>query len=189
MKVYSKEEFFVNKKDLFKKISGDATFIHPTDTIYGLGCNAANEEAVKDLRKIKQQFDRAFSVIAPSKEWILENCEVPEEHRAQLDKLPGPFTFILNLRRPNVVANSTNLGRDNLGVRIPNHWFSEVATELNLPIVTSSANIVGKAPFTHMEDLDSSISKSISFAVYEGPKKGQPSTIIDLTKKEPSTLR
>ncbi|UCG94990.1 MAG: Sua5/YciO/YrdC/YwlC family protein, partial [archaeon] len=73
-----------------------SVFIHPTDTIYGLGCDATRYNSVIRIRQIKQREQKPFSVIAPSKEWILENCVVGE---ADLTRLPGPYTLILKLKQ------------------------------------------------------------------------------------------
>ena len=68
-------------------------FIYPTDTIYGLGCDATNEKLVKELREIKNRDDKPLSVIAPSVKWIFDNFDVGLE---LLEKyLPGPYTLLL----------------------------------------------------------------------------------------------
>ncbi|MFC1705116.1 Sua5/YciO/YrdC/YwlC family protein, partial [Nanoarchaeota archaeon] len=139
MRVLTKEEFLIERLFLFKKIMQNAIFIHPTDTIYGIGCNAESEEAVKKVREIKQRQDNPFSVIAPSKDWIRKNCEVGKEAEEWLDKLPGPYTLILKLNNKECIANSVNLGMDSLGVRIPEHWFSKIIEEFGGPIITTSA--------------------------------------------------
>ena len=74
MRVLSKEEF-ENQKDVIRTslIENSPVFIYPTDTIYGIGCNALSKEAVEKIRSIKQRKTNPFSVIAPSKEWIDEN--------------------------------------------------------------------------------------------------------------------
>lgn len=74
-------------------------FIYPTDTIYGIGCDAENKTLVKKIREIKNRDNGSFSVIAPSINWILENCETDKK---QIKKyLPGPYTLILKKKRRN----------------------------------------------------------------------------------------
>ena len=176
MNVLTKEEFFHNLERFSKEIEEGAIFIYPTDTIYGIGCSALNELAVAKVREIKNRPKNPFSVIAPSKKWILENCEVEN-----LDILPGPYTIIAKLKKSSVVKQ-VNLGADTLGVRIPNHWISDFVTRLKIPIVTTSVNKAGESFMTSLEDLDEDIKDKISFIVYEGKKISRPSKIIDLTK-------
>lgn len=184
MRVLTKDEFEIEKLSFFKKIFNGAIFIHPTDTIYGLGCNAENEEAVRKIRDIKQRQDTPFSVIAPSKDWIRENCEIDKKAEEWIEKLPRPCTLILKLDNKECVAKSVNLGMDTLGVRIPKHWFSAVVEEFGKPIVTTSANVTGGNFMTSIDDLDDSIKPKLDFTVYEGEKKANPSELVDLSKKE-----
>ena len=66
-------------QDLKRQILEGKIFIYPTDTVYGLGCNAFDEISVNKIKRIKKREDmKHFSVIAPSKEWILNNFEVEE---------------------------------------------------------------------------------------------------------------
>lgn len=154
-----------------------SVFVYPTDTIYGLGCDATKHSSVMRIRDIKKREEKPFSVIAPSKEWILENCLAKME---DLARLPGPYTLILKLRK-KCVAQNVNLGLDTLGVRIPDHWFSTLVSKTGVPFVTTSANVSGQSFMTSLENLDTKIKESVDFIIYEGEKDGRPSEIIDLT--------
>ncbi|MEM4263796.1 MAG: L-threonylcarbamoyladenylate synthase [Candidatus Woesearchaeota archaeon] len=184
MRIINKDDYNTNKSKILKQIDEGAVFIHPTDTIYGIGCDATNEEAVKRIRDTKQRKDLPFNVIAPSRDWVRANCIVDKEAEDWLAKLPGPYTIILKLKNPNAVAKSVNPTGDNtIGIRRPDHWISEITNELNKPIITTSANITGKNFMTSLDDLDINVKKKMDFIIYEGEKKGRPSTIVDLARK------
>ena len=178
MEIVTKEEFLKKEIYLDRVRNGDI-FIYPTDTIYGLGCNALLLDSVKRLREIKERDTNPLSIIASSKEWISENCILKDS----LDKLPGPYTLILELKR-DCVVKEVNPDLTTLGVRIPKHWISDFVKKLELPIVTTSVNKAGEKPMTSIEDLDKDIKGSVDFIVYEGVKDNKPSTIIDTTKEE-----
>lgn len=181
MRVLSKEEF-ENQKDVIRTslIENHIVFIYPTDTIYGIGCNATNKEAVEKIREIKQRKTNPFSVIAPSKEWIDENFIVNNNAKDWIKRLPGPYTLVLKIKK-QCVAENVAPGLDTLGIRIPDHWLSNIVNEIGIPIVTTSANKSGNDPMTSLDDLDADIKSRVDFIVYEGVKKGHSSKIIDLT--------
>jgi len=187
MNILTRDELKHDKLDYTKKIKGGAVFIHPTDTIYGIGCTALKSASVKKLREIKQQFDRPLSVIVPSKDWIRQNCDSPNkiEMRRWMKKLPGPYTLILKLKNKEAVCPETNLNGGTIGIRIPDHWISKVAEALDIPIVTTSANISGKDYMTNLDDLEKPIAGKVDFMIYEGEKEGHASTIINLSGTEP----
>ncbi|MBN1385924.1 threonylcarbamoyl-AMP synthase [Candidatus Woesearchaeota archaeon] len=180
--ILTKEEVKLQEHLLIKKVCEGALFIYPTDTIYGIGCNACDDKAVRKLRDIKKRPDMLFSVIAPSKDWIRNNCVMTGEAMAWLDKLPGPYTLVLKLKDSSCIAPSVNQGSGTLGVRIPDHWIKGFVENLDFPVVTTSANVSGKVYMTKIDDLDEDIRKFCSFIIYEGQKKGSPSDIIDLSK-------
>lgn len=181
MRILSKEEF-EKEKDIIrnKLIENNVVFVYPTDTIYGIGCNALNKEAVERIRRIKQRGSNPFSVIAPSKEWIDENCEVNEDAKEWVKRLPGPYTLILKTRK-ECVAENVAPGLNTLGVRIPDHWFSDFVKEANVPIVSTSVNKSRTDFMTSLDDLDEEIKSKVDFIVYEGHITRKPSKIIDLT--------
>jgi len=75
---------------------------------------------------------------------------------------------------------------DTVGIRIPDHWFSEVAAQLEIPLITTSANRQGQDFMTSLDNLDPQIKKKMNFAVYEGEKRGRPSKIVNLAEGKAS---
>lgn len=184
MEIVTKEEFLLEKRKYTKLMEEGAVFVHPTDTIYGIGCDATNDKAVQRIRSIKHRSEMPFSVIAPSKRWIFENCDVSQEGGKWLEKLPGPYTFIFRLKNKSAVAAAVNLSGDTLGVRMPKHWIADVVAELGFPVVSTSANVTGEPYMTSADDLDENIRQKVGFIIYEGEKQGKPSTIIKLVENE-----
>ena len=181
MRILNFEELHLEKQSIIDAIINGTVFIHPTDTIYGIGCNAQNPNSVKKIRLLKGRAASPFSVIAPSLNWVMENCIVTKEAGEWLEKFPGPYTLILKLKNEKCAAKEVNSGLKTLGVRIPNHWISNLVAEADVPVVTTSVNRANEDYMTSLEDLDSAIKSGIDFALYEGRKEGKPSKIIDLT--------
>lgn len=186
METVTKVEFSARWAEMLERISQGDVFIHPTDTIYGLGCSATDEKAVKKIRQLKERPDTPFSVWAPSKEWIVQNCEMTPQAREWLAKLPGPYTVVLKLKKKSALAKNVNPQGDTIGVRLPDHWFSRVVGVLGVPMITTSANKTGKNFMTSLETLDVGIKNGVSFIVYEGEKDGRPSKIVDATQAKPT---
>ena len=182
MQVHDDKEEFA---ELVKDIRAGKILVHPTDTVYGLGCNAAKARSVKRIRELKKS-DKPFSVIAPSKKWVRANCKASAE---ALKLLPGPYTIILKLKNKKCVAGETNAWMDTLGVRIPAHWFSHVVAKAGVPFVTTSANESGEATMSSIDELEEHIKDGADAIIYDGPHKSKPSTVIDFSGGKKVTLR
>lgn len=183
MKKLTKKGFLKDKERYISWIKQGAVFIYPTDTLYGIGCNAKTAGAVKAVRETKQKEKGPFSVIAPSKEWIRKNCKVSERW---LTKLPGAYTLIVPMKKRCV---SVETSRKTLGVRIPKNWFAKMVAEAGVPIVTTSVNRTGEAPMTSLKKVPQHIKSQVDFAIDDGEIKGRPSTLIILTGKKAKTIR
>src|SRR3989338_1827643 len=105
--------------EVAEQIREGAIFIYPTDTIYGIGCNALDETAVEKVRELKRRPSNPFSIIAPSKEWIVENCIVSTEAKEWLNKLPGPYTLILKFKKKNKITKNVKKKNKKFSVRKP----------------------------------------------------------------------
>ncbi|MBT4447021.1 threonylcarbamoyl-AMP synthase [archaeon] len=185
MEILTKRDFTLRKRELQRKIMEGAIFIYPTDTIYGIGCNALNSAAIQKIRKIKQRPNSAFSIWAPNKEWIQNNCDTSSELATEyLDKLPGPYTLILLQKKGHHLPEIINPAKNSLGVRIPHHYLSNFFHEMEIPIITTSVNKSGERFMTTLETLDPDIQAQVNFIIYDGEIKNKPSKIINCVTKE-----
>jgi L-threonylcarbamoyladenylate synthase len=181
MEVLTKTELRLRLEEILTKIKNGAIFIHPTDTIYGISCNALNHDAVKKVRDLKERPDTPFSVWVPSLAWIKKNCKTTPEINMWLERLPGPYTLIFDLNNSEAIAKNVNPKSSSLGVRVPEHWFGNLVKELNFPLITTSVNKSGHAFMTCLENLDPEIEMAVDFMIYEGEKKAKPSKIVNFT--------
>ena len=177
----------IDEKYLIERVEAGDIFIYPTDTVYGLGCNAVNSNSVLDLKAIKKRdSNKPLSVIAPSKKWIYDNFEISKKSYVQT--LPGPFTFIFNVKK-NSVSREVNPGKNTLGVRIPHHPFTRLIQRAKIPFITTSVNLSGKRPIREIKNIPKSILKKVDFVIDGGFLHNQPSTIIDLTQEMPKIVK
>ena len=183
MRIIPKERFEEEKEEIKDLIKEGNIFIYPTDTIYGIGCDARNSKAIEKIREIKKRDSKPFSIIA-TREWIIKNCEISIEGMKWLEKLPGAYTLILKLKnekKQTLFSKEVNNGKNTIGVRIPSHWISEFVKELGFPIITTSANVSGEKNMTSLDDVDENIAGNVDFILFEGEKRGKPSKIVDLS--------
>ena len=185
MEIINKDEFELHKEEISQNIKEDKiVFIYPTDTIYGIGCDGRDTKSITKIRELKKRVDMPFSVIAPSKDWIRENCIITGEGEKWLERLPGPYTLIFKQKNLDCVAHNLAPGLETVGVRIPKHWISNFVSLIGIPVVTTSANVTGDDFMISIDNLNADIKNSVDLIIYEGEKKGKPSSIIDLTKEE-----
>ena len=171
----------LSKVDLIREeISKGKTFIYPTDTLYGLGCDATNKKAVQKIREIKKRDQKPFLIMVPNIDWIKNNCKF--NHQEQLNKLPGPYSFIVKLKK-EILAENT----ETIGVRIPDCTMKDI---IQGPFVSTSVNVAGELPALTLEDIPDEIKKQVDYIIKsDKPLLGKPSQIRDLTQYEPKRLR
>ncbi|MFH1359102.1 MAG: L-threonylcarbamoyladenylate synthase [archaeon] len=172
----------MNQKDIIKNIKLGKIFIYPTDTIYGLGCDATNVKAVDKIKEIKNRDkDKPLSVIAPSIEWIKKNLIIDKGF--DLEKyLPGPYTLILKKKNKDFLKHISK--GDSLGVRIPDIYFTKIIQNSKVPFVTTSVNLAGKPFVTKTSDIPEKIKCKVDVIVDKGVLSGKPSTLVVEGKKE-----
>jgi len=166
--------------DFVDDIKHGAIFIYPTDTIYGLGCDATNNESVEMIREIKyRDKEKPMSVIAPSVEWIKKHCVVED---ALIKKyLPGPYTLILKKKDPNFLKEVSS--NDSLGIRIPDSEFTELVQKANVPFITTSVNLQGEPFAIKISDIKKEILDKVDIVIGVGVLDGRPSTIVSEGKE------
>lgn len=176
----------VKEGEIVKSIKEGKIIIYPTDTIYGIGCDAKNTLAVQKIRGIKNRTEKPFSVIAPSKEWIYENFEI--NNKNYIEKLPGPYTFIIRTNKAGLVSYHTS-SSNILGIRVPNHKITKVIQKAKVPFVTTSVNLAGEPPITDIRKIPKSILKNVDLVIDDGILNNQASVLIDLTGEIPRIIK
>ncbi len=163
--------------------------LYPTDTIYGLGVNINDENALKNLYKIKKRsLLKPVSICVSNMNMISQVAYLDLNTKKRISPiLPGPFTIILK-KKPSI--SSTITGRtDKIGIRIPDiPLCQELSREF--PITATSANISGKTPKKSVKDIKIQLGGELDLILNSGPVKNvEPSTVIDFTTTPPKILR
>lgn len=156
--------------------------IYPTDTVYGIGCDATKDDVVAKIRKIKGlSQDKPLLVMMADINMVDEYCEIGLWEETILKKyLPGPFAFILKMRKPLPVSSDGTLG-----IRIPESDFcNRLSEEVGRPIVSTSANKTGEPPPVSFNEITSEVLNAADLAVDNGSTRYKKSSdIVDLVKK------
>ena len=162
-------------------------FVYPTDTIYGIGCNALDDDAVKRVFAAKRRDESAaLSVIAPSFEWIARNCDVDMD--VVRKHLPGPYTLIVKKKDAGFLFR-VSAGRDTLGVRIIDHPVMKFFEMAGVPFVTTSVNASGDEPVCDVSEIPKEILRFVDVVIDDGIISGKPSKIIDLSDGNERVVR
>lgn len=168
--------------------------VYPTDTVYGIGCDALNEKAVLKIARIKKVKDeKPVSVMVRDLEEIKKYSFLGSTNKRILEKLlPGKFTFIL----PGVkkLSNFITGGGLNVGFRIPDHPVTQKLSEyFENPIVTTSANVTGEDPISdpfkivdRFRDEKYQPDLILDFGKLES---AHPSVVVDISTTQPRILR
>ena len=190
--VYFKDPTKENIEAAAKIIRDGGLLAIPTETVYGLGADALNEDAVLRIFLAKgRPQDNPLIIHVPDSSWLARYCEdVPPEAYALAEKFwPGPLTMILP-RKPIVPLRTTG-GLETVGVRCPNHPITRaVIAAADVPIAAPSGNTSGRPSPTCIADMIEDMDGKIEGMFDGGPcAVGVESTIIDLTCTPPRLLR
>ena len=156
--------------------------LYPTDTVWGLGCDAANEEAVAKIYALKQSENKkSMLVLCADADMIVRYVDkAPAIAFEVMEMADSPLTAIL----PGARGLAANLipEEGTLGVRIPDHEFcSRMLRKFGRPVVSTSANISGEDTPKTLADIDKQIIDGADYVVdprCEGKSTRKPSSII-----------
>ena len=185
------EKILNNAAEILK--SG-GVIIYPTDTLYGLGANALNEDAVLKIQKIKNQDrNKPISIIVRDLKMVRKIACLDSKVEKILNKIwPGPITVVL--RKKDIVSDILTGNGETVAIRIPNNKFiSELMKKIDFPITATSANISGENNLLKSKEIINKFKKA-KFApdlfIDAGDiKNPTASTIVDLTTGIPKILR
>jgi L-threonylcarbamoyladenylate synthase len=158
--------------------------LYPTDTVWGIGCDATNPEAVKKVYELKKRVDNKAMLVLVDSEAKVERYveDVPEIAWSLIELSDKPLTIIYS-KGKNLAENL--LGEDgSIGIRVTKEEFSKKLCErFRKPIVSTSANISGQPSATTFDEISDEIKQGVDYIVnyrQDDISKKQPSGIIKL---------
>lgn len=179
-------------KDCAEHLKNGEVIGFPTETVYGLGCDARNGEAVKKVFEAKgRPADNPLICHIGDKSQIKDIVsEITPLAQKLIDSfMPGPITLVM--KKSDSIADETTAGLDTVGVRMPSHPVAnKFLNEAGIPVAAPSANLSGRPSPTSsrsvLEDMDGYI-----YAIIDGgdSEYGLESTVVDCTGTTPVILR
>ena len=167
----------------FEIIKDGGIILYPTDTVWGIGCDATNPDAVAKIYRLKQREESKSMIVLMNGEKMIYNVfkEVPEVAWQIIDLSEKPTTIILDEPR-NVAANLIASDKT-LGIRLVKEPFCfKLMEKMKKPLVSTSANISGQPTPIAFKDISQEIIKGVDYVVnlHQDKIAGKPSTIIKI---------
>jgi len=172
-----------------KAINDGAIVVFPTDTVYGLGCNPYNHDAVLSLYEIKKRKKtKSFPVLGYSKKELEKIVEFNSLEEKIAEKFwPGPITLILKIKDKEIQKSLELEGK--IAVRVPNNQCVLALLKECKLLVGTSANISGTTPFNDPKECDKNLS-GYDLLIDGGIISSQgESTIVEIENNDVKILR
>lgn len=172
-------------------IKENGLVIFPTETVYGLGANALNEEAVSKIFIAKgRPNDNPLIVHISNFDMLNELTKnITDIEKKLIDAFfPGPFTLILE--KSDLVPNNVTCNLNTVGIRMPSNKIANRLIELSGPIAAPSANISGRPSGTKASDIIEEFNDKVDIIIDGGSTKiGLESTVVKVINGVPTILR
>lgn len=168
----------------YEIIKEGGIILYPTDTVWGIGCDATNPEAIAKIYKLKQREETKSMIVLVNGERMIYNVfkEIPEVAWQIIDLSEKPTTLILD--HPRNVAKNIIAADDTLAVRLVKEPFCyKLLERMKNPLVSTSANISGEPTPKSFKEISTEIINGVDYVVNLHREKNcqNPSTIIKLT--------
>jgi len=192
LKPKKKNRYIMVDADLSKAIAAlknGEVVVYPTDTLYALGADVFNLDAVRKVFEVKNRsLDKALSVAVSCLDDVERIAFVDDVVRSLVDRfLPGPLTLVLN--KKDVVSNVVTGGFEKVAVRIPGNEFALELLSSFGPLTVTSANVSGLDAHDILDIKKQFSNDDVAVYLDVGRLDGVPSTIVDVTNKEPVIIR
>lgn len=165
-------------------IRGGELVVYPTETVYGLGADALDPEAVDRVFEEKgRPRSNPLSMAVPDVESAAQYADLTErERRFVREFLPGPVTVVVEAG--DRIPEALTAGRDRVGVRIPDHPLALSLLERVAPVTATSANRSGEPSARRADELDPEIREAVESVLDGGEVGGTESTVVDVERGE-----
>jgi len=163
---------------------------YPTDTVYGLGCDLYQKDAIERVHYLKKHSkNKRLSIICADLKDISNYAYVPDyAYRIMRSSIPGPYTFILEATK--LVPKIMLTNQKTVGIRVPDNTISlALVRELGHPIITTSVIKPDESLYSDPEEIDQMFGKALDLVIDGGTIVAEHSSIVDLTEDYPRVLR
>ena len=179
-------------KIIGQTIATGGLVIFPTETVYGIGTNGLNENAIKDLYSVKKRdLSKPISLLVSSIDMVNQIAyDISDvEYKLMNAFFPGPFTIVL--KKKSFISDILTAGKDTVGVRMPDCEITKKLIEYaGCPIAATSANISSKPSGTTVTDFIKDFDNKVDYIIDNGETKiGLASTVVQVIDSKPHILR
>jgi len=154
--------------------------VYPTETVYGLGADALDPDAVELVFEAKgRSREEPISMAVPDTEAAREYTVPTDRERAFMEQfLPGPVTVVLECG--DSVPDVLTAGRERVGVRVPDHTQARALLDRVAPVTATSANVSGRPAARQVDELHGRIREAAAVLIDGGETPGGGSTVVDV---------
>lgn len=179
-------------EEISEIIKNGGIVVFPTETVYGIGTNGLDKEAISRLYDVKRRpTSKPISLLVSSIKMVdmVAKDITDMEYRLMEEFFPGPLTIIL--KKKSIVPDNLTNNTDTVGIRMPDNIIAKKLIEhSNVPIATPSANISGKPSGTNIENIMEDFKDKVDYYIDGGQSKlGIGSTIVKIENDYPLILR
>ncbi|MBR3161342.1 MAG: threonylcarbamoyl-AMP synthase [Bacilli bacterium] len=190
MKIYNYVDDLI-LKEIINVLNNDGLIIFPTDTVYGIACNAFSDKALHKLFKSKNRnYDKPINVLTDS----ISKINLVVENINNLEKelinkyFPGNLTIIFN--KKDSVSDILTANKKTVGVRIPDNEIAlKILSSYPNPLAVTSANISGSNTGTQIKDFIDDFKDKVDIIIDGGKLNNIPSTIVRVDNNKIIVLR
>lgn len=194
---YSNQIEKINEREIeeaAKEIQKGNLVLFPTETVYGIGANALDKNAVRKIFEAKGRAQDNPLIVHVSDISMVETIveEITDIERKLIEKFwPGPLTIIFKRKNKDIIPNVVTANLDTVGIRMPSNKIAkDLIKKAGVPIAAPSANVSGKPSGTKIEDIIEELQEKVSYILDGGFSEiGLESTVIKIVENEILILR
>lgn len=181
------DNFYQEVQRSLEVLKNGGTILYPTDTIWGIGCDATNNRAVEKVYRLKQRVESKSLIV------LLDDIEKLSEYVTKVPDIAADLILTYDKPLTIIFPNAKNLAKNviasdkSIAIRIVKQPFcQEVIKSLNKPLVSTSANVSNAPTALTFSKISKEITEKIDYVVnlYQGRlNQTKPSTIIKITEE------
>ena len=158
-------------EQIIQTLKSGGTILYPTDTIWGIGCDATNIDAIEKIFEIKKrEKTKSMIILVESEKRLQDLVDVPEMAWEIMDLSEKPVTIIYD--HPRNLPKELLAEDGSIGIRlVKNDFLKKLISKLNKPLVSTSANFSGEKSPMKFSDISQEIVDAVDFVVEENQDK------------------